>query len=166
MEYKRGRRGAYHTKGQLMNTKERRKIPPLRFSNLQRMYFLGENEESRMRVFVFAFQIFESWRRVYDYCNSLFPVLNLIINTHLSKHKFKFILLIPKRPKTSKPIRTPKGWVKSKCTPLHCAPWWEKKIPRGVPFLYKINYHEIVDLYVGYMNSGLLPLNIFFINKC
>jgi len=60
MEYKRGRRGAYHTKGQLMNTKERRKIPPLRFSNLQRMYFLGENEESRMRVFVFAFQIFES----------------------------------------------------------------------------------------------------------
>ena len=59
MEYKRGRKGGYHTKGHPMNTKERRKSSPLskktKFSNIHGMSFLGEKEESSKRAFMFMF---------------------------------------------------------------------------------------------------------------
>ena len=55
MEYKRGRRGAYHIKGQPMTTKEKRKKPSLnkttKFSTLQGMDYLGEKEENRNKAF-------------------------------------------------------------------------------------------------------------------
>ena len=81
MDYKRGSGGAYHTKGQPMNTKERRKRYSLSkttmFSNPQGISFLGEKEDSR-KTFVLCFKLCKSFGNVYD----SFHFLSLYLTTH------------------------------------------------------------------------------------